>query len=72
MLEIVAAVVGFIGLVIMAIIGWAFSITNRVSVLEADKTSLKEFISIQFEDLKNRLDKLEEKIERKRGPIQVE
>lgn len=58
---------GLLGIVVMGIIGWAFSISNRVSVLEADKSSIREFIKIQFDDVKRRIKSLENKIDRNHG-----
>lgn len=63
---------GLLGFIVMGIIGWAFSISNRVSVLEADKSSIREFIKIQFDDVKRRLQSLENKIDRNHGDIPQE
>lgn len=59
------AVIGILGLVMLGVVGWAFRISSRVSVLEADKHSLKELMMIQFDDVKRRLYEMEKKIERK-------
>jgi hypothetical protein len=54
------AVIGILGVAVFAIFGWAFSISNRVSVLEADKESLQKLIDAKFESF---MDLMREKME---------
>lgn len=58
-----AAIVGVLGTGLLAVIGWVFTMSNRVAVLEADKVSLKELINVRLEDITRRLGRIEEKLE---------
>lgn len=41
--------VGIIGMGVLAMFGWAFTLNSRVAVLEADKVSLKELIDAKLQ-----------------------
>lgn len=58
------AIVGIIGTFLLGTIGWAFTLNSRVAVLEADKISLKELLTSQLIDIKERLSHIETKIDR--------
>lgn len=48
-----------LGALTLGVFAWAFNINNRVTVLETKDDSLKELITIQFEAVKSRLDRIE-------------
>lgn len=53
------AIVTLMGTTILAVVGWAVNTNSRVSVLEAQREDLKEFITAQFIDVKDRLARIE-------------
>lgn len=57
------ALIGVLGVAVMGILGWAFTISNRVAVLEADRGSLKELIELRLVDITRRLDRIEKKLD---------
>lgn len=66
-----SAVVGVIGAALLAVIGWAFNLQSRVSVLEADKVSLRELLDAKLESISGqiagatvRLDRIERKLDK--------
>ena len=61
MLEVLISIVGM-GL--LGVIGWAFTLNSRVSVLEADKVSLKELIDSKLDNITTRLDRIERKLDK--------
>jgi hypothetical protein len=65
---IVGTVLSIVGAALLALIGWAFQISNKVAVLEADRDSLREYIKlifdIRFDEVTRRLDKIDHKLER--------
>lgn len=42
------AAIGVLGAAMLGVIGWAFSLSNRVAVLEADKESLQKLIDTRM------------------------
>lgn len=58
------AIVGVIGFAILGIVGWAFQLTSRVAVVEANHEGLKELLIAQYVDLKARLDRIENNLRR--------
>lgn len=48
--------------VVMAVIGWAFNINSRLSVVEAKHQALMELIESKFDDLGRRLERIEHKL----------
>lgn len=60
----VEAIITVLGAGLFGIVGWAFLISNRVSVLEADRISLKELIESKLNDITRRLENIERKIDR--------
>ena len=70
-MEMLSALVGIIGTALLGVIGWAFSLQSRVSVLEADKVSLRELLDAKLENISGqvvgvtiRLDRIERKLDR--------
>jgi hypothetical protein len=57
--------VGLLVASVMAIFGWAWTISNRVTVLETDKIGLKELMLSKFEEVSRRLTELGRQIEKK-------
>jgi hypothetical protein len=53
------AAVGVIGAALLGVIAWAFALGSRVSVLEADKVSLRELIAVQLDAISMRLARIE-------------
>ena len=60
----VEALIAVMGAGLFGVVGWAFVISNRVSVLEADKVSLKELMETKLDDITRRLVNIERKIDR--------
>jgi hypothetical protein len=60
---VVGTILTIVGTALLAVIAWAFKISNKVAVLEADKNSLKEFIKQIFDELTRRLDRIDRKLE---------
>lgn len=58
------AILGLLGLGLFGVLGWAFTISNRVSVLEADKVSLKELMESKLDDITRRLVSIERKLDK--------
>ena len=56
------AAVGILGTAVLGVFGWAFQLSNRVSVIEAENEGLRELITTQFTEVKRRLDRIEEKL----------
>lgn len=56
------AVVSFLGVATLAIFGWAFQLSNRVSVVETENEGLKELINTKFDEVNRRLDRIEDKL----------
>lgn len=52
-------VVGLIGTACLAVFGWAFTLHARVAVLEKGEGDLKELIESKFDDMGNRLARIE-------------
>lgn len=65
-MEIMNAIIGVIGLAVVGIIGWAFQMGSRVSVVEADQKSLATLINTRFEDVNHRFDRLEALIDKRK------
>lgn len=66
MLEVI---VGLLGAVCMSIVGWAFSTHQKVGVLEKSEddrekrdADLRSFMTVQFDDVKDRLGRIEDRI----------
>ncbi len=57
------SIVGIIGAALLATIGWAFTLNSRVAVLEADRAGLKELFATQLQDIRNRLERIEDKLD---------
>jgi hypothetical protein len=64
----IEAIVGLIGMGVLAVFGWAYNqntqIHSRISVLEADKVSLRELINVHFNALELRLERIERKLDK--------
>ena len=67
----IEALISVIGAALLAVIGWAVHLTSRVSVLEADKSSLKELLEAKLEiilvesrNLASRLARIEAKLDK--------
>ena len=48
--------------VVMAVIGWAFNIHSRLSVVETRHQALLDLIGSKFDDLGRRLERIEHKL----------
>lgn len=66
-----SAIVGILATVLIGVVGWAFNMSNRVSVLEADKVSLRELLDAKLEIISGqvstanaRLSRIERKLDR--------
>jgi hypothetical protein len=59
-----STVVGLLGTVLMGVIAWAFNLQSRVSVLEADRVSLRELIDAKLENIIIRLDRIERNMDK--------
>lgn len=53
---------GILGTVMLAVVGWAFQLSNRVTKLEAKEESVKSYLDTKFEEVNRRLDRIERKI----------
>jgi hypothetical protein len=64
----IEAAIGILGAGLLAMAAWALtninSLGNRVSVLEADKTGLREVIEAKLEAINIRLEHIEKKLDR--------
>lgn len=60
----IEAIVTVMGSTLLLVIGWAFTLSNRVSVLEADKTSMRELIDAKLDNITMRLARIEAKLDR--------
>lgn len=59
-----AIISSVLGVCMTGVIAWAFNLSNRVAVLEADKVSLKELFEQKFQELSRRLDNIDRKLDR--------
>jgi len=59
-----SAIVGIIGSALLGVIAWAFNLHSRVSVLEADKVSMRELLDAKLENITIRLDRIERKLDK--------
>jgi len=70
------AVIGVMGAVLMAVIGWAFNLSNRVAVLEAERANfntllnerfaaMEKLLEIRLTDITRRLGHIEDKLDAK-------
>ena len=56
--------VGIIGAIGLAALGWAFQLSNRVAVLEQRDTDLIALIEARFGSVNQRLDRIEVQLDR--------
>jgi hypothetical protein len=56
--------IGVIGTALLGVIAWAVRINSDVSVLKADKVSLKELLDVRLENISMRLDRIEQKLDK--------
>ena len=56
------AIVSFLSMAVLAVIGWAFQISNRVSVIEVENDGLRELINTKFDEVNRRLGRIEDKL----------
>lgn len=56
------ALLGITMTVVMAIIGWAFNVHGRISVMESRYEDLVKLIESKFDDLDARLERMERKM----------
>lgn len=65
---IVGTVLAFVGTGLIAVAGWLVALSNKVAVLDADRNSLKEnireMIDLRFNEVTNRLARIEHKLDR--------
>lgn len=57
--------IGFLGTALLGVIGWAFQLSSRVSVLEQQHVDLKELINTRFDSVDIRLERIEKNGHRK-------
>jgi len=57
-------VVGIIATALFGVIGWAVRVNSDVSVLKADRVSLKELLDVRLENISMRLDRIEKKLDK--------
>jgi hypothetical protein len=55
-------IVSFLGVATLAVFGWAFTLSNRVTKIEAEQEGLRELINNRFIEVNRRLDNIEEKL----------
>lgn len=55
-------VVGILGAAVLGVFGWAFQLSNRVSVIETEYNGLQELINTRFAEVNRRLDRIEDKL----------
>lgn len=53
------AVVGILGTAVLGIFGWAFQLSNRVSVIETEYEGLQALINSKFDEVNRRLARIE-------------
>ena len=51
---------GLLGTALLGVIGWAFQLNSRVSVLEQQHVDLKELITEKFDAVTDRLERIED------------
>jgi hypothetical protein len=56
-------ILGVIGTGLLGVFGWAFTLNGRVAVLEADKVSLRELLDSKLQNITDRLQRIESKID---------
>lgn len=56
------AIVTFLGAALLGVFGWAFQISNKISVIEAEYEGLRELINEKFKGVNDRLDRIEDKL----------
>jgi hypothetical protein len=65
----IEAAIGILGAGLLAMAAWALTnisnLSNRVSVLEADKAGLREVLEAKLEAINIRLEHIEKKLDRK-------
>lgn len=64
-------IITIVGTGLLGVFAWAFLLQSRVSVLEADRITIRELINIhlgaiqtQLSDVKSRLDKIDTKLDK--------
>lgn len=53
------AVVTVLGTALFGVVGWAFQLSNRVSVVEVQRADLEKLINARFDDMARRLGRIE-------------
>ena len=72
------SIVGVLGVAVMGVIGWAFTLNSKVAVLtadnenlkytiESDKVNLKELMEARFNSMERRLVRIEAKLDHEVG-----
>lgn len=54
--------VGLLGTALLGVLGWAFQLQNRVTIIETQQDNLVTLINTRFDAVENRLERIEEKI----------
>lgn len=54
------AILGVVSLISVAALGWAFSLAERMSVVETEYDGLKELINARFDGVDQRLKRIEQ------------
>lgn len=56
----IEAILGTMGAAFLAVFGWAFSLQNRLIVVETEYEGLKELINSKFAGVEQRLERIEQ------------
>lgn len=53
------AILGTMGAGFLAVLGWAYTLSNRVLIVETEYEGLKDLINAKFESVEERLERIE-------------
>jgi hypothetical protein len=53
------AIAGTFGVAFLAVFGWAYTLSNRVLVVETSYNGLEELIEAKFDEVNRRLERIE-------------
>ena len=58
----IEALSGILGTAFLGVLGWAYTLSNRVLVLETSYQGLEDLINLRFNEVDRRLDQIEDKL----------